>query len=348
MSTQDWTQHDIPSQSGRLAIITGVNSGIGLETARELARQGAKVVLACRSEARATPAIQDILAELPQARLEFMRLDLADLDQVREFAAAVHERFDHLDLLINNAGVMTPPASKTTQGYELQFGVNHLGHFALTGQLLDLLMATQGARVVNVSSLAHRQAKMTFDDLDFEARGYQPVAAYGQSKLANLLFTFELARRLEQGETTMIVTAAHPGWTQTNLQKNARWLRWFNPLMEMQPLSGALPTLRAATAPDVESGNYYGPDGFYEMRGAPKKAVTNKTAKNEADAARLWERVRGADGRSLRARVDPSDPTPHFPPLEILPPLPPPGDAGRGMSDATVWDGPAATRRPAS
>ena len=288
MSTHDWTQHDIPSQSGRLAIITGANSGIGLETARELARQGAKVVLACRSEARATTAIQDILAELPQARLEFMRLDLADLEQVREFAAAVHERFDHLDLLINNAGVMVPPAGKTTQGYELQFGINHLGHFALTGQLLDLLMATPGARIVNVSSLAHRQGKMDFDDLDFEARGYKPAAAYGQSKLANLLFTFELTRRLEQRGAKVIVAAAHPGWTQTNLQKHARWLRWFNPLMGMQPIGGALPTLRAATAPGVESGDYYGPKGFYEMRGAPKKAGINKAAKNEADATRLW------------------------------------------------------------
>ena len=155
-------------------------------------------MLACRSEARATTAIQDILAELPHARLEFMRLDLSDLEQVREFAAAVHERFDRLDLLINNAGVMTPPAGKTTQGYELQFGINHLGHFALTGQLPDLLMTTHGARIVNVSSLAHRRGKMNFDDLDFEARGYKPVAAYGQSKLANLLFTFELTRRLEQ------------------------------------------------------------------------------------------------------------------------------------------------------
>ncbi len=245
-------------------------------------------MLACRSQPRATPAIQDILAELPHARLDFMRLDLSDLEQVREFAAAVHGRFDHLDLLINNAGVMMPPASKTTQGYELQFGVNHLGHFALTGQLLDLLAATPGSRVVNVSSLAHRQGKMNFDDLDFEARGYEPAAAYGQSKLANLLFTFELTRRLEPSGTEVIVAAAHPGWTQTNLQKNARWLRWFNPVMGMQPIGGALPTLRAATAPVVASGDYYGPNGFYEMRGSPKKAFVNEAAKNEADAARLW------------------------------------------------------------
>lgn len=289
MSSQDWTQHDIPSQSGHLAIITGANSGIGLETARELARKDAKVVLACRSEARAATAIQDILAELPEARLEFMHLDLADLEQVREFAAAVHERFDHLDLLINNAGVMVPPAGKTTQGYELQFGVNHLGHFALTGLLLDLLMATPGARIVNVSSGAHRQGKMTFDDLDFEARSYKPFAAYAQSKLANLLFTFELTRQLEQRGAKVIVAAAHPGWTQTNLQQHVQWVQWLNPLFGMQPIGGALPTLRAATAPDVEPGDYYGPKGFYEMRGTPKKVDATKAAKNKADAAQLWE-----------------------------------------------------------
>ena len=149
-------------------------------------------------------------------------------------------------------------------------------------------MTTHGSRIVNVSSLAHRQGKMNFDDLDFEARGYKPVAAYGQSKLANLLFTFELTRRLERRGAKVIVAAAHPGWTQTNLQKHAPWLRWFNPLMGMQPIGGALPTLRAATAPDVDSGDYYGPKGFYEMRGAPKKVGANKAATNKAAAAQLW------------------------------------------------------------
>ena len=183
---------------------------------------------------------------------------------------------------------MMPPPGQTTQGYELQFGINHLAHFALTGLLLDLLMATSGARIVNVSSLAHRQGKMHFDDLDFEARGYNAYAAYGQSKLANLLFTFELTRRLEQRGAEVIVAAAHPGWTQTNLQQHARWFRWFNPVMGMQPIGGALPTLRAATAPDVESGDYYGPKGFYEIRGAPNKVGADKAARNTAAAAQLW------------------------------------------------------------
>ena len=288
MSTRNWTQHDIPSQSGRVAIITGANSGIGLETARELARQGARVVLACRSEARATTAIADILSELPQAEVEFMQLDLADLAQVREFAAAVHKRFDRLDLLINNAGVMGPPVGKTAQGYELQFGINHMGYFALTGQLLDLLTATPGARIVNVSSLAHRQGKMNFNDLNFEARDYKAMAAYCQSKLANLLFTFELTRRLQKRGVEVIVAAAHPGWTQTNLQQHSGLFRTLNPFFGMQPIGGALPTLRAATAPDVESGDYFGPKGFFEMRGAPKKIKTNEAAKSESDAVQLW------------------------------------------------------------
>lgn len=284
-----WTRSDIPDQSGRLAIITGANSGIGLEAARELARQGAHVVLACRSEARAEAAIADIRAELPEAEVEFMQLDLEDLEQVRAFAASAHQRFDRLDLLINNAGVMIPPASKTKQGFELQFGVNHLGHFALTGLLLDLLLATPGARVVNLSSMAHRFGRMDFDDLDFDARGYDASGAYGQSKLSNLLFTFELARRLEAAGADLTVAAAHPGWTQTNLQKHSKAFQLLNPLFGMHPPGGALPTLRAATAADVRPGEYYGPKGFFEMRGTPAKAKIAGAARNPGDAERLWE-----------------------------------------------------------
>jgi NAD(P)-dependent dehydrogenase (short-subunit alcohol dehydrogenase family) len=285
----DWTRDDIPDQSGRLAIITGANSGIGLETARELARRSAHVVLACRSQPRAEAAIEDIRAELPEAGVEFMRLDLEDLDQVREFAASVHERFDRLDLLINNAGVMVPPEGRTLQGFELQIGVNHLAHFALTGLLLDLLLATEGARVVNVSSQAHRFGKMDFDDLDFEGRGYNARAAYGQSKLANLLFTYELVRRLQAADVDLLVAAAHPGWTQTNLQKHSSLFQLLNPLFGMQPPGGALPTLRAATAADVRPGDYYGPKGFYEMRGAPTKVNPAEAARSRTDAERLWK-----------------------------------------------------------
>ena len=287
--SKEWTLSDIPDQSGRVAIVTGANSGIGLETARELARNGAHVVLACRSQARADEALEDIRSGLPEARIDFMALDLADLDQVRAFAAAVHDRFDRLDLLVNNAGVMVPPASKTKQGYELQFGVNHIGHFALTGLLLDLLVATDGSRVVNVSSLAHRGGHMDFDDLDFDARGYKASAAYSQSKLANLLFTSELARKLEAADARVLVASAHPGWTQTNLQKHSNVFKLLNPFFGMQPIGGALPTLRAATGSDVEAEDYFGPSRFFEMRGAPEKVGRSERAESRPDAERLWE-----------------------------------------------------------
>jgi NAD(P)-dependent dehydrogenase (short-subunit alcohol dehydrogenase family) len=286
--SKDWNQSDIPDQGGRVAIVTGANSGIGLETARELARNGARVVLACRSEARANEALADIRTELPDAQIDFLALDLSDLDQVRVFAASVHERFDRLDLLINNAGVMIPPESQTKQGYELQFGVNHIGHFALTGLLLDLLLATDGARVVNVSSTAHRMGRVNFDDLDFAARGYKASAAYGQSKLANLLFSSELARKLEAAGSDVLVASAHPGWTQTNLQQHSTLFQRLNPFFGMQPIGGALPTLRAATDAGVEAGDYYGPSRFFEMWGAPKKVGRTKAAQSLADAERLW------------------------------------------------------------
>jgi NAD(P)-dependent dehydrogenase (short-subunit alcohol dehydrogenase family) len=284
-----WTHADIPVQDGKLAIITGSNSGIGFEAARALAKRGARIVLACRSEAKAREAEAQILAEHPAAELEFIALDLADLDSVRSFAAAAHERFDRLDLLINNAGVMMPPASTTRQGFELQFGVNHLGHFALTGLLLGLLEAAPGARVVNVSSQAHRQGRMNFDDLDFEDRRYDRMAAYGQSKLANLLFTFEAVRRFAAAGVDVLVAAAHPGWTRTNLQKHWGLADLLNPLLGMSPAKGALPTLRAATDPNVAPGDYYGPRGLYQMWGYPKKVGTTKAARSEADAAKLWE-----------------------------------------------------------
>jgi NAD(P)-dependent dehydrogenase (short-subunit alcohol dehydrogenase family) len=287
--SSDWTLQDIPDQTDRVAIVTGANSGIGLETARELARKGARVVLACRSEARANEALADIRAELPDAQVAFECLDLADLGQQPAFVAAFRERFDRLDLLINNAGVMVPPAGKTKQGFELQLGVNHLGHYALTGRLLDLLLATPDARVVNVSSTAHRGGRIDFDDLDFESRGYQAMRAYGQSKLANLLFTLELAAKLEAAGSDVITAAAHPGWTQTNLQQHAGFVRFLNPFFGMPPIGGAQPTLRAATARDVQPAEYYGPKGFMEVKGAPVRVGTAKAARSRADAERLWK-----------------------------------------------------------
>lgn len=283
-----WTAADIPDQGGKVAIVTGANSGIGFETARELARRGASVVLACRSEERAEEAGHRLRLELPHAHLRVMKLDLADLEQVREFAAEFPAEADRLDILVNNAGVMIPPQGRTMQGSELQFGINHIGHFALTGLLLDALLATAGSRVVTVSSQAHRRGRMDFDDLDFERRGYKAAAAYGQSKLANLLFTFELDRRLSAAGAGVTAAAAHPGWTATNLQRHSRAISLVNPIFGMNQAQGALPTLRAATAPDVRGGDYFGPGGMYEMRGYPERVGTSRAAKSEEDAARLW------------------------------------------------------------
>jgi NAD(P)-dependent dehydrogenase (short-subunit alcohol dehydrogenase family) len=284
-----WTQADIPAQTGKLALITGSNSGIGFESAKMLAERGATVVLACRGASKADEARSRIVAGQPGAEIISMPLDLADLDSVRAFAQAFSDRFDRLDLLINNAGVMMPPASTTKQGFELQLGVNHLGHFALTGLLLDRLRSTAGARVVNVSSQAHRGGRIDFDDVDFNKRRYDRLAAYNQSKLANLLFTFEAVRRFATAGIDVLVAAAHPGWTRTNLQQYWGLANLLNPFLGMRPAKGALPSLRAATDPDVRPGDYFGPRGVYEFWGYPKRVGTTKHARNEADAARLWE-----------------------------------------------------------
>jgi NAD(P)-dependent dehydrogenase (short-subunit alcohol dehydrogenase family) len=206
---------------------------------------------------------------------------------VEAFANSFRSSHERLDLLINNAGVMVPPFGTTEDGFELQFGCNHLGHFALTGRLLDRLESTAGARVVNVSSMAHRQGSMDFDNLNAE-KGYAKWPAYGQSKLANLLFTFELQRRLEASGSSVIATAAHPGWTGTDLQRHSGFISLMNRFFAQTPPMGALPTLRAAVDPEAAGGDYFGPKGFYEMRGYPVKVGTTDAARSEADAARLW------------------------------------------------------------
>jgi NAD(P)-dependent dehydrogenase (short-subunit alcohol dehydrogenase family) len=283
-----WTLDSMPHQSGRVAIVTGANTGIGFETAAALAARNATVVMACRNRQKAEDAMERIRARTPAAQLEFIELDLASLASVERFAEAFRARHDRLDLLINNAGVMVPPLGHTEDGFELQFGCNHLGHFALTGRLLGLLEAAPGARVVTVSSMAHRQGKMKFDNLNAE-QGYEKMAAYGQSKLANLLFTFELQRRLEAAGSKIVATAAHPGWTGTDLQRHSALIRFLNTFFAQNPPMGALPTLRAATDLEAEGGDYYGPKGFYEMRGYPVKVGTTPAARSEAEARRLWE-----------------------------------------------------------
>jgi len=283
-----WTLDQMPDQTGRVAIVTGANTGIGFETAAALAAANATVILACRNRQKAEDAIHRIHQRTPDAALEFIALDLASLASIRRFAEAFHAGHDRLDLLINNAGVMIPPLGHTEEGFELQFGCNHLGHFALTGRLMDLLEATPGARVVNVASMAHRYGAMDFDNLNAE-KSYDKMPAYGQSKLANLLFTFELQRRLGAAGSEILVTAAHPGWTGTDLQRHSAFMALANRFFAQSPPMGALPTLRAAVDPQASGGDYYGPKGFYEMRGYPKKVETTPAAKNEIDARRLWQ-----------------------------------------------------------
>ena len=293
----DWTEADVPDQSGRVVLVTGANSGIGWETARVLAANGAKILLGCRSAERGRAALQRIKAICPQADAALLELELADLDSVREVAAGLRRDHDRLDLLINNAGVMATPEQRTAQGFEMQFGVNHLGQFALTGLLLPQLLATRGSRVVTVSSTGHRPGRIRFEDPNWES-GYKPWAAYFQSKLANLLFTYELQRRLQAAGSTMVALAAHPGGSRTNLgHENPGGLlntilHRSRPLIERYLLQssamGALPTLRAAVDPQARGGEYYGPDGFGEQTGHPVRVGSSGRSKDVEAARRLW------------------------------------------------------------
>ena len=286
---EQWNENDIPDMSGKVAVVTGANSGIGYETARALAHKGADVVMACRNLQKANAAAEQIRQDNPAGKVEVMQLDLADLDSVRQFAADFKERHDRLDLLVNNAGIMTPPYGKTAQGFETQFGVNHLGHFALTGLLIDQIVQTPGSRVVTVSSMMHRAGNIDFDDLHCDEKEYQAATAYGQSKLANLLFTNELQRKLEAAGSETLSVAAHPGWTETNLQQHNGPIRFFNRFIAQDGPMGALPTLHAATGTDVAGGDYYGPRGFMEMRGYPKKVSSSGRSQDQAAAEQLWQ-----------------------------------------------------------
>jgi NAD(P)-dependent dehydrogenase (short-subunit alcohol dehydrogenase family) len=286
-----WTTTDIPDQTGRTAVITGANTGLGYETAAALAAKGAHVVLAVRNLDKGKAAADLISARAPGASVALQALDLTSLESIREAADQLRAQHDSIDLLINNAGVMMTPKSSTKDGFELQFGTNHLGHFAFTGLLLDRVLAVPGSRVVTVSSVGHRFARsgIRFDDLQWD-RDYSRVGAYGQAKLANLMFTYELQRRL-QGTSTIAV-AAHPGGSNTELMRNLPVaIRGLGSLLEplfQGPDMGALPTLRAATDPGVLGGQYYGPDGFGEQRGYPK-VVASSEASHDTDAQRrLW------------------------------------------------------------
>lgn len=292
--TTNWTENNIPDLQGKTAVITGANSGLGYETARALASKGATVILACRNLDKGQQAVAAIQQHAPHATLELMPLNLADLGDVRRFAHAYTQKFDQLHLLINNAGVMATPYRETADGFEMQFGTNHLGHFALTGHLLPLLLATPNARIVTVSSGMHWQGHINFDDINGR-KSYAPFPAYSQSKLANLLFAYELQRKLQSHNHTTISVAAHPGYAATNLQSTSgsrllAWLlRFTNRFMAQSQAMGALPQLYAATAADVQGGDYFGPNGFYEARGYPVKVKSSSASHNQETAVRLWQ-----------------------------------------------------------
>jgi NAD(P)-dependent dehydrogenase (short-subunit alcohol dehydrogenase family) len=292
--TTRWTADVIPDQRGRVAVVTGANSGLGLVTARRLARAGATVVLACRNDAKGEEAAAAIRRDTPGASIEVGRLDLADLASIERFAAEQSGRHERLDVLVNNAGIMYTPQGKTTDGFELQFGTNHLGHFALTGRLLPALLAGPASRVVTVSSLEHKRGHLRLDDLMLEQH-YGRYRAYRQSKLANASFGIELDRRLRAAGTGLISVLAHPGYSATNLQFTGQPLTHRigaaigNRVLAQSAEMGALPQLYAATAPDVEGGSYLGPGGLGEMRGHPTVVRTTDEAIDPVSARRLWD-----------------------------------------------------------
>jgi NAD(P)-dependent dehydrogenase (short-subunit alcohol dehydrogenase family) len=294
-----WNNDDIPDLTGKTAIVTGANSGTGFQASKVLAAKGAEVIMACRSLEKGEVAANAIQTEYPNAKIKVMQLDLADLASVRAFAKEFQENHNSLEILLNNAGVMQTPPLKTADDFELQFGTNHLGHFALTGLLLKPLMRANEARVVTMSSMVHSSGKIHFDDVNLE-KNYGRTKAYSQSKLANLLFAYELQRKLEQNGGSVISLAAHPGYTATNLQSagpgmkgGRRHWAWFykitNKIMAQNVKMGALPILCAATDSAAEGGDYIGPRRFRGARGHPKKVRSNKRSYNEEDARRLWE-----------------------------------------------------------
>ncbi|MEC9325979.1 MAG: SDR family NAD(P)-dependent oxidoreductase [Actinomycetota bacterium] len=292
MSTK-WTAADVPDQTGRVAVVTGANAGLGLETAAMLAERGARVVVAVRDLGKGEAAVGEIRRRTSNADVALQQLDLSSLVSVRTAADELRAAYPRIDLLINNAGVMYPPKQTTADGFELQFGTNHLGHFALTGLLLDHLLQVEGSRVVTVASIAHNiQAGIHFDDLQWE-RSYNRVAAYGQSKLANLMFTYELQRRLAAKQAPTIAVAAHPGISNTELMRHipGSGLPGFSALAGLvtnSPAVGSLATLRAATDPAVRGGQYYGPSGFRELVGHPVLVQSNRQSHDTDVQQRLW------------------------------------------------------------
>jgi NAD(P)-dependent dehydrogenase (short-subunit alcohol dehydrogenase family) len=286
--TSQWTAEDMPNLAGKIVIVTGANSGIGYEMARALSHREATVILACRSKEKGEATIRQLGQEYPVTQAHLMQLDLSSLVSIHHFADEFIHHYDRLDILINNAGIMRTPFGKTVDGFEMQFGTNHLGHFALSGLLWERIVCTPQARVVTVSSWGHHFGVIDFENLNAE-KMYEPGGAYAQSKLANLLFTYELQRRFEGARVEAIAIAAHPGWTATNLAVHWPIVQKLTPFVGQKPEMGALPTLYAATAPGVHGGEYYGPRNWGGIRGYPTQVQSSACSYDIDVAVKLWK-----------------------------------------------------------
>lgn len=289
MTNLNWTSEDIPNQSNKVIVITGATSGLGKQATKVLASKNAKIILAVRNTQKAEDVVMKIRKDFPSAKLEIRHLDLGKLKSVQTFAEEFTNDYSQLDVLINNAGIMMCPYSKTEDGFEIQMGTNHFGHFALTGLLIPLLLETKDSRVVATSSIAHKSGSINFDDINWESRKYSTIKAYADSKLANLYFTYELARKYKDNPNAPLFTVAHPGGTNTDLGRHMSITKLLAPLLGQKVETGTLPSLRAATDLNAASGDYFGPKNFFESRGYPVIVQPNKMAQNEENAKRLWE-----------------------------------------------------------
>ncbi|MFT6503548.1 MAG: NAD(P)-dependent dehydrogenase (short-subunit alcohol dehydrogenase family) [Crocinitomicaceae bacterium] len=288
MKKSNWNSTNIPDQTGKTIIITGATSGLGKEATKVLAQKNAHVIMAVRNTEKGDKVKREILQENAKGIISVKELDLSSLFSIKKFAETINKEFETIDVLINNAGVMMCPYSTTEDGLEIQMGTNHLGHFALTGLLMPLIKKSDDGRVVVTSSIGHRSGDIDFEDINWMNRKYKTTKAYGDSKLANLYFMHELSRRLKEENNPPIIAAAHPGWTSTDLQRHSLFFRVLNPIFSQKVAGGVLPTLRAATDPEVKSGDYFGPSGWQEMKGNPMIVKSNKMSHNVENAKKLW------------------------------------------------------------
>ncbi len=289
MEKSKWNINHISDLKDTVIVITGASSGLGKEATKILSKKNANLIMAVRNIKKAEQVASEIKKQHPDAKLDIRALELASLESVRRFTDGVLANYNRLDILLNNAGVMACPYAKTQDGFEIQMGINHLGHFALTGLLMPLLQSTKNARIIATSSIGHRMGNIDFSDFNWEGRVYKPNQAYADSKLANLYFAYELSQKLGDNKSGLKVTAAHPGWTRTDLQKYTWYMRALNPLFSQGPDQGVLPTLRAAFDSNANSGDYFGPSRFFEMHGNPIVVKSNEKSHDEKSAKQLWE-----------------------------------------------------------